>query len=526
MNLKSIVFFSGFTIWALLGANAEEGEMFDWPALNARAAKESLAPIRPGEPTQTPFWNAHAKRFIYAPAFDFKPLKGVNRYRFLAISEKAVTRSFFITEKPWTPLTEIWKNLPVGDVSLTVDGVGDNNVLSRGIVGQREFYRAAVFNGPYNEPALDYKDCVFQALKALFKKPYVQQWRETGSPDPAYGYYSYPSKMTSAVIEGMLLFAGLTDDPAEKQQAIEIAKGAADFIIKIRQPKGAYFEFWPPTYLGQEFSAENNKGQIVLIYPANVGKALTLLYNETKETKYLDAAVKILNTYQKRRLDSGTWILKARMEDGTPVTKNVCIPVNIIDFLDLVTRYENSKEYQQLLDDAVQWMFDNPIKTFNWEAQFEDVPPTEPYENLNVIYPGLFVGYLTSHSEKNPEYAAAARDITRFCEDQFAVWEQPRLKHVTPCALEQYFWYKAIDAATSRMAYAFLSMYKITEDDLYLAKAITLANSITIAQQTTEDGLIPTYLDDPENKDFWINCLVIDAYVLLELDRILSESKS
>ena len=41
------------------------------------AIQESLVPIRPGIHGQRPFWNAHSRRFIHVPAFDFKAVPGL-----------------------------------------------------------------------------------------------------------------------------------------------------------------------------------------------------------------------------------------------------------------------------------------------------------------------------------------------------------------------------------------------------------------------------------------------------------------
>ena len=43
----------------------------DYAAINAQAAEQYLHPIRPGYEGRNPFWNGFAKKFIYAPAFDF-----------------------------------------------------------------------------------------------------------------------------------------------------------------------------------------------------------------------------------------------------------------------------------------------------------------------------------------------------------------------------------------------------------------------------------------------------------------------
>src|SRR5437764_9989228 len=88
-------------------------------SLHDHAVKESLIPIRPGIPGKALFWNAHSRRFIYAPAFEFPRVPGAAAYRFTATARDG-GHSFEAAE-PWSPLSPIWAQLPVGKVSLKVE---------------------------------------------------------------------------------------------------------------------------------------------------------------------------------------------------------------------------------------------------------------------------------------------------------------------------------------------------------------------------------------------------------------------
>ena len=88
---------------------------------------ESLIPIRPGIPGESPFWNKYAIRFINVPSFDFKPIEGAARYRFTATSQSDSMDYVFTAEQPWSLLLPIWKELPTGMVNLTVEGIDGND---------------------------------------------------------------------------------------------------------------------------------------------------------------------------------------------------------------------------------------------------------------------------------------------------------------------------------------------------------------------------------------------------------------
>lgn len=182
--------------------------------------KESLIPIRPGIPDESPFWNKYAIRFINVPSFDFKSVEGADSYRFTATSESDSMDYVFTAEQPWSLLLPIWKELPVGMVNLTVEGIdGNDKVL--GISGTRQFYRAAVFDGIYHSPVRDYKESAFMGLQWLFRQDHYQRWLTESSPDTGYYLYCYPSKIIGAVVNSMLMYAGL--NPADSLTAMKIA---------------------------------------------------------------------------------------------------------------------------------------------------------------------------------------------------------------------------------------------------------------------------------------------------------------
>ena len=101
MNKRLIV--GLFLITVLAGCREVTAEK-NWKKLNARAAKEYLEPIRPGYEGRNPYWNVFAKKFIYAPAFDFKEIAGAERYRFL-IKGKNGFDCAFEAKSPHAPLT-------------------------------------------------------------------------------------------------------------------------------------------------------------------------------------------------------------------------------------------------------------------------------------------------------------------------------------------------------------------------------------------------------------------------------------
>ena len=73
---------------------------------------------------------------------------------------------------------------------------------------------------------------------------------------------------------------------------------------------------------------------------------------------------------------------KIYAESGKPVTNNICIPVDIINFFNRLIEQYGFREYDKYSSKAFNWIKENPLRTFNWEAQFEDMEPTKSYKNL------------------------------------------------------------------------------------------------------------------------------------------------
>ncbi len=530
--MKKILCIVLITMLFLYSCQKKEKIILNYSVLNAQAIEESLVPIRPGIPGESPFWNEYARCFIYVPSFNLKPMDGAVSYRFTAKSSINGKEYTFEAPNPWASLTPIWKDLPVGYVDLTVQGYDKTGKEIKPPL-TKKFYRSAVFKGPYHKPVLDYKESARRALEYLFNLKHYQNWISEGKPDPSYGLYCYPSKIIGAVIDGMIQYSKFA--PAEKREnALLIAKNAADYLIKISEPAGSPLEFFPPTYAGDVRTAKIYKGQVMMIYPVYAGGVYLNLYDVTKDKKYFDAAKKIADTYVKLQLPGGSWILKIDAKTGRPVKPNICIPISIINFFDRLEKQYGLNEYNKYRNTAFNWVMENPVKTFNWEGQFEDMEPLEPYKNLTKDDAVSVAGYLLGHSKENPEYIKLAEELLRYSENQFVVWENPMPQEnfhsstwITPSVLEQYGFYVPIDASASTMINAYLKAYENTKKEIYLAKAVALANTMTVAQESNT-GRYPTYWirDNAHWQDAgWINCATSDCITMFNLAEFLNKIK-
>jgi hypothetical protein len=86
--------------------------------------------------------------------------------------------------------------------------------------------------------------------------------------------------------------------------------------------------------------------------------------------------------------------------------------------------------------------------------------------------------------------------------------EQLDPKHwITPCSLEQYAMFEPVSGSSAWMIMTYLAAYKATRDPLDLAKAQSLANALTVAQQRDGGGRYPTRMIE-QDMQYWLNSTV------------------
>ena len=503
--------------WGLILATvAAQGET-DWARLNVAAREHAKTPIRAGVPGVRPFWNAHAKAFIHPPAFEFKEVDGAKAYHFVltandgragaprppsACSASAPYHSWTAL-KPWSPLpADIWDSLPPGYYTVRVEGSGE-----------RTFYRAAVFQGPYPQGACGYREAARKVYAAVYNLPQVQGWKTSDDPPKGYDLYCYPAKIMGSMIRALVRY--------NTADALAIARKMADWLIAHSQPADAPLAHFPPTYWGDRRDvAVKNAGQNMLLYPAHAALAyldladvLCRAGHGADSRKYRDAALAIARTYAKLQGADGTWPLKVREKDASPVRANRLVPGRyILGLFDraagLAPARSIAPDLAAVRDRAFAYVLDGPMKTWNWDGQFEDMDPMPPYKNLQKGVAADTALRLFAQGR-----VAEGCELVDWCEDQFVVWSDPihnmDWKHwKTPTALEQYDYYTPIDASMGDMIGAFAAAYKATGNGLYLEKAKALADNITRNQRP--DGTIPTYFDSRKGSD-WVNCMIYVA---------------
>ena len=529
-------------------------------ALNARAATEYLEPVRPGYEGRNPFWNGFATKFIYAPAFDFQPVDGASEYRFTVehlgtqmvesprykadkpsedpephwiLGEGAPTGQSwsFTADSPTASLAPVWNDIPVGKVRLTVEGLdADGNVT--GISGQRDFLRDFPFHGPYNSNVRPYAEAAKMAALYIHGLPAIQHWMDSATPDMTYRHNTYACKIIGSTIQLECLIARIL--PRHRDEALQIARNAARFLMEQSRPEGAPLAYFPPTYYSNLISSsrEENQGKAMTMEACFVGNAFLDLYDITGEDTYLKQAVRIADTYKSLQAPDGSMPIKVDYLTGEPVNgcKAMLTPV-----MELFSRLEDQygiADFRDNLERAAGWMDSVAMASFDMTAQFEDmtVLNQKPYQNLTECASAPYASWLLNRGDITDRMLDDAADLIRFSEDQFVCWDVlPDPDGIrtmsTPSVYEQYGYRMPIDHSSAVVAKAMMDLYEVTGDELALAKAKALVDNLTVVQNPL-NGQIPTSLDlrsgaKDKGRGFWTNCTYASITALLRMEDIM-----
>ncbi len=506
----------------------------DYEALNRQAEKEYLEPLRPGYEGRNPYWNKFAKRFLYAPAFDFQKTEGAAKYLFVLKSEETDSAEWtFTADEPWHALTPIWNDVTPGHVRLTVLAVSQDGTPTD-TVGERKFFRDYPFHGPYPGPVVTYRESALKAALYIHSLPFVKRFAEEIEPDlDTYPHFSCAAKVIGALISNECIVA--REMPTRRDEALAVALGAARFLVSQSQPEGAPLAHFPPTYYKGELQEKaEHRNKTMTMEAAKAAPAFLDLYDATGDSTWLRQAVAIAETYKRLQRPDGSFPIKMDFATGEAVNDACAMLHPLLNFLQRLQDY-GYDTYIPMQRAGEEWMANVPLKDFDLEGQFEDVTVMnlEPYQNLTNCTAAPYADYLLRRQQPTAGELTCAKELIRLSEDQFVHWDYPLTKdgykkRCAPCVHEQYLYETPIDNSSCNVAGAMLSYYERTGDRLAFEKAKALVDNLTIAQHQNS-GVIPTALvyrpvDRDIKTQITINCCVADVKMLLRMHELTSKN--
>ncbi len=531
--MKAIILFAGMAMALLSSYGSTNNNKFN--TLNEQASKEYLEPLRPGYKGKNPYWNINAKRFLYAPAFNFREAKGAKEYRFELKAKKGDGKWTFTANKPWNALVPIWNDVTVGDMKLTVLALDKNGEVID-TVGTRSFFRDFPFHGPYKDAVVPYRESALKAALYIHNLPYVQRFAESIIPDQkSYPHYACACKVIGSLISSECLLA--QEIPSLKKEALAIALGAANFLVSESQPADAPLAYFPPTYYkGKLAQQEEHRGKTITVEAAKgVGPAFLDLFDLTADSSWFKRAIEIARTYKRLQAKDGSLPIKMVYLTGQPVNNAKAMLHPVLNLLYRLHKQYGIDEFEEMRAKGEKWMREVPLKTFDMTGQFEDVTVLiKPYENLTNCTASPYADYLLRKDHPTEEDISNARDLMRLSEDQFIHWKYAPgpdgiCINCAPAVHEQYKYETPIDNSSCNVANALLSYYELTGDRLSFEKAKALIDNLTIAQHQNE-GIIPTALvfkpKARTDTNLTLNCCIADIKILMRMHELTERMKA
>ena len=538
-------------------------------------AADLARPVRPGGVEGRPFWNGYSIFFMYPPVLEFKAVARAETYAATVYSDTFRKWDVACGKKPHVDLAAIWGEIPANGFVTVVCRGTDAEGRVCGLAGERAFLKTAAFTGDYPRAKWGYAEAARRIYDFVFNATPQAEFRRTGKPYPKYRKNCYPAKMDSALIELCLAYAKLR--PERKAEAMKFACTLCDYLMSVSEPAGAPLEYLAPTYLSGfgHPVADAYCAQTMMLEPVKVVTAALRLSQALKREnpalakKYLDYAERGAATLLRHQLADGSWYLRLALKTGRPpelvksgetselrfqkgvdLRQNRVFPLPFATMFDALADETGKDAYRQAAKRALGYVLreGGPMATYNWEGQFEDGPPTPPYMNLSKHPACDCAIYLLQKFPDDSKRVAEARELARFAEDQFVLWELPVRKdgaimspatcprigdnkpfawnlstcrswHV-PGALEQYDCYNPIDASNAKLVRTYLALYRVTKNPLDLEKARAMADSIV--NMTPENGDLPTHWRGKwSEQENWTNCMLHAADALMELDAVL-----
>jgi hypothetical protein len=227
-----------------------------------------------------------------------------------------------------------------------------------------------------------------------------------------------------------------------------------------------------------------------------LGIAYLRFYQVTAEKRFLQAAIHCADAlarhvrdvrpgpppFSAARTEQSPWPFRVNARTGLVISEycsNVIEPVRLLDeLLRIAERIdvtaEQADSYRKARDIAWEWLYsiNGPMKTFIWNAYFEDIPNDPDRTNRVQITPLETARYLIKHPERDPDLENTIPTLIRWVSSVFATDGMDAIKEQTWC-------YAPMGSHTSRYASLCALWYERTGDGWYKEQAQRFFNLAT-----------------------------------------------
>jgi hypothetical protein len=451
-------------------------------------------------------WNRFSKRFINPPIFTLLPRPAATKY-WATIDQSGNT---FTVEsiQPRIDLGTIWATLQHAPFELTISVIGDQGVL--GSIQSRRI-KSAGWKG-FDQTDLNWTESADRCIGWLiasaergvapYREPGVPVWVwSSAGPEPKHPAGrgdAYPAAHLPVFIRGFLAHADAGRGQAE--QAMRLANVCGEWLLAHRNPDSGKLPLFPFSTIGGGQYGGGYDGQSVNLPRASVTAAgLVRLYEATRRKELLEYASDIADVTMRFQRHDGSLPYRVDPATGAITEDYTCHAIDFVALAAELAPYRSDPALAYAAQRALDWMIAYPVATHHWQAAFEDVGEKVPYENLENMPAMELMRQLCRRANQNPAYVSIARQVNRWVEDQFVIFEPDECASLpvpVPQVMEQYHCWHPMEGHTANWVLALIELHKATGEREYLDKARAAANAICASQFPS--GEFSTWGHDPK----------------------------
>jgi hypothetical protein len=506
--------------------------------LAAKAKEESLQPIRPGEPGKQPFYSTvlihrwalnERSKFsaLYAPSIAFNEVPGAVKYRITAVPPKRRedgvgpwTGSLSCeVEKPWMPLTQLWKEAPDGQVRMGITATGldaagkelgqaefpgktykyiggdplalqqwqirPGNVKKDGLAlsGSKngvQVMKMATFAGPYWAPNRTAKEGALAAARWMRDAEEYMSYKNIHVWGPGTGVSPAPATFTRACV----LIATLSDNPDERRDALALAERTAWMMY-----------------------GSHRGGRFPNVYGGNVclmvwfGLAYLDVYAVTKDPRFRDAALDLAKAFADAQdPEDGAWPGRDKKTGEKWWGGGVFGPSEarenggeaVLWFLGRLRKELGVEDFVENEARANKWVQDYCLPEMFWQNVGHHSMEVVMLQDRVAPHALSYCTWQLDSAGAKDKDLKLVMEIARWCEERHVNWQrQPDPTKTLETRPSCWGWTRAAGTGirnAGSLVYVWTRLWQETKDPLWKAKADALVQSILVSQDPVDGG--------------------------------------
>jgi hypothetical protein len=217
-----------------------------------------------------------------------------------------------------------------------------------------------------------------------------------------------------------------------------------------------------------------------------------MLFDVTKDEKYLAAARKIADTLAARQRDDGSWPFRVFPQDGKTKQDFGGAPVFFVEFFQNLLgrdKHKPTPAYQQAYDRALKLMIDRNVEKNQWGTYHEDIREKSPV-HLSAEPMSFTASWFFRHGKDNPQYIEHGKTIIARMEKAL-VHTAGHPAAPAPAVSEQAGFEHMMPGHTARYCMALADLFAAMGDQEARRKALSGINALTYMQ--SDAGLFRTF---------------------------------